>query len=211
MAASKAVQDPLAHQQSRDGSPRCQPPAPLDQATGRRVPSDSNESQKSAKSNSSAETEVVSVFSHTVKPPHIIKNHLTYGYQNALFKTVAPHYSRTGRLRRLQSYNDESRQLSHRKAVARPNLLRLVRSIMDGCESLPPALSTSADRQLRVLFDAIQRLADKDPAVLVRNLASELVRSHIDIGQPECCRFRCRFRCSRRRYVVALEVGSEAV
>ncbi|KAH8903009.1 hypothetical protein BR93DRAFT_202846 [Coniochaeta sp. PMI_546] len=64
MAAFKAVQDLLAHQQSRDGSPRCQPPAPLDQATGRRVPSDSNESQKSAKSNSSAETEVVSVFSH---------------------------------------------------------------------------------------------------------------------------------------------------
>ncbi|KAB5572603.1 putative SEPH-like protein [Coniochaeta sp. 2T2.1] len=86
-------------------------------------------------------------------------------------------------LAKADMYAGIAQKLSHKKAVVRLNLLRLVRSIMDGCESdSTSAVSTSsAGRQLRALFDAIQTLADKDPAVLVRNLASELVRSHIDM------------------------------
>lgn len=88
-------------------------------------------------------------------------------------------------LAKAEMYAGIAQKLSHKKAVVRLNLLRLVRNIMDGCEanSLPmSALSTSGTgRQLRMLFDDIQTLADKDPAVLVRNLASELIRSHIDV------------------------------
>lgn len=83
-------------------------------------------------------------------------------------------------LAKADMYAGIAQKLSHKKAVVRLNLLRLVRSIMDGCESdSVSAISTSSTgRQLRVLFDAIHTLSDKDPAVLVRNLASELVRSH---------------------------------
>ncbi|KAH8911917.1 hypothetical protein BR93DRAFT_942186 [Coniochaeta sp. PMI_546] len=86
-------------------------------------------------------------------------------------------------LAKADMYAGIAQKLSHKKAVVRLNLLRLVRSIMDGCESDSTSAvgTSSAGRQLRLLFDAIQTLADKDPAVLVRNLAMELVRSHIDM------------------------------
>ncbi|AEO56101.1 hypothetical protein MYCTH_2300618 [Thermothelomyces thermophilus ATCC 42464] len=88
-------------------------------------------------------------------------------------------------LAKAEIYAGIAQKLSHKKAVVRLNLLRLVRNIMDGCEAnnLPmSALGTSGTgRQLRILFDNIQTLADKDPAVLVRNLASELIRSHVDV------------------------------
>ncbi|KAK4138010.1 hypothetical protein BT67DRAFT_439232 [Trichocladium antarcticum] len=87
-------------------------------------------------------------------------------------------------LARAEMYAGLAQKLNHKKAVVRLNLLRLVRNIMDGCEAnnlSMSSLSTSGTgRQLRILFDDIQTLADKDPAVLVRNLASELIRSHID-------------------------------
>ncbi|KAK3308946.1 uncharacterized protein B0T15DRAFT_123834 [Chaetomium strumarium] len=88
-------------------------------------------------------------------------------------------------LAQAEMYAGIAQKLNHKKAVVRLNLLRLVRNIMDGCEAnnlSMSSLSTSgAGRQLRILFDDIQALADKDPAVLVRNLASELIRSHIDV------------------------------
>ncbi|KAK4122296.1 hypothetical protein N657DRAFT_682095 [Parathielavia appendiculata] len=88
-------------------------------------------------------------------------------------------------LAKAEMYAGIAQKLSHKKAVVRLNLLRLVRNIMDGCEANSlsmSALSTSGTgRQLRILFDDIQTLADKDPAVLVRNLASELIRSYIDV------------------------------
>lgn len=89
-------------------------------------------------------------------------------------------------LAKAEMYAGIAQKLNHKKAVVRLNLLRLVRNIMDGLEangSPVPSLgasSSSTGRQLRILFDNIQTLADKDPAVLVRNLASELIRSHID-------------------------------
>ncbi|QLI71351.1 Cytokinesis protein sepH [Metarhizium brunneum] len=76
-----------------------------------------------------------------------------------------------------------TQRLGHKKPVVRLNLLRLVRIIMDACE---PGLGggdgsrTLNSRQVRSLMDSIQTLAETDSAVLVRNLAAELVKSHID-------------------------------
>jgi hypothetical protein len=75
-------------------------------------------------------------------------------------------------------------RLGHKKAVVRLNLLRLVRIIMDACE--PDAIclgngsSSLNTKQVQSLMDAIQTLAENDPAVLVRNLASELVKSRVE-------------------------------
>jgi hypothetical protein len=75
-----------------------------------------------------------------------------------------------------------AQKLGHKKAVVRLNLLRLVRNILDAREA--DYFNSPRDKQLRSLLEAIQTLADKDAAVLVRNLASELVRSHIN-GDPD--------------------------
>ncbi|GAO18878.1 hypothetical protein UVI_02045960 [Ustilaginoidea virens] len=79
-----------------------------------------------------------------------------------------------------------ARRLGHKKPVVRLNLLRLVRIIMDACE---PGLGggdgsrTLNSRQVRSLMDSIHTLAETDSAVLVRNLAAELVRCHMDRGR----------------------------
>lgn len=80
-----------------------------------------------------------------------------------------------------EMYAGVAQKLSHKKAVVRLNLLRLVRNVMDACEPDMGVGSATGSRQLRALFDSIQTLADKDSAVLVRNLASEIVKSHIDV------------------------------
>ncbi|KAK3403144.1 hypothetical protein B0T20DRAFT_17874 [Sordaria brevicollis] len=102
-----------------------------------------------------------------------------------LLKLVRLSPSVAASLAKAEMYAGIAQKLSHKKAVVRLNLLRLVRSIMDGCEANNTPMATmatsTAGRALRVLFDDIQILADKDPAVLVRNLASEIVRSRIDI------------------------------
>ncbi|VUC37800.1 unnamed protein product [Clonostachys rosea] len=78
-----------------------------------------------------------------------------------------------------------AQRLGHKKPVVRLNLLKLVRTIMDASE---PGLGggdgsrTLNTSQMRSLMESIQKLAEKDSAVLVRNLASELVRSHIVEG-----------------------------
>lgn len=93
-------------------------------------------------------------------------------------------------LAKAQMYAGVAQKLGHKKAVVRLNLLRLVRSIMDGCQAdaavvatATAAATSSTGKQLRLLFDDIQSLADKDSAVLVRNLASELVRSQAGIAE----------------------------
>jgi hypothetical protein len=60
-------------------------------------------------------------------------------------------------------------KLRHNKAVIRLNLLRIVRSICDANEEDGGLLRPFG------LFDTIQHLADRDSAVLVRNMASELL------------------------------------
>ncbi|KAI4597449.1 hypothetical protein KJ359_004556 [Pestalotiopsis sp. 9143b] len=81
-------------------------------------------------------------------------------------------------LARPEMYSGIAQKLNHKKAVVRLNLLRLVRNILDARDS--GYYDNPWDKQLRSLLETIQILADKDSAVLVRNLASELVRSHIN-------------------------------
>lgn len=76
-----------------------------------------------------------------------------------------------------------ARRLGHKKAVVRLNLLRLVRAILDARDPGPGCGDGAASlnqAQLHSLMGSIQLLADTDSAVLVRNLALELLRCHRD-------------------------------
>ncbi|KAI0012618.1 cell division control protein [Xylariaceae sp. FL0662B] len=66
-----------------------------------------------------------------------------------------------------------AQKLSHKKAVVRLNLLRVVRNILEARET--DYFSSPRVAQLRSLLEAVRTLAEKDSAVLVRNLASDLV------------------------------------
>lgn len=75
-----------------------------------------------------------------------------------------------------------AQRLGHKKAVVRLNLLRLVRTIMDAGEpglGYGDGTNSLNSAQVRSLMEAIQTLAETDSALLVRNLASELLRSHM--------------------------------
>ncbi|KAI9671821.1 MAG: hypothetical protein M1831_003349 [Alyxoria varia] len=63
-------------------------------------------------------------------------------------------------------------KLNNKKAVVRGNLLRIIRSICDASEDQGALIRRYG------LYEAIERLAEGDPAVLVRNMASDLVRSN---------------------------------
>ena len=63
------------------------------------------------------------------------------------------------------------RKLQSNKAVVRLNLLRIIRSICDASDEQGALISRYG------LEDTIQRLADNDGAVLVRNMAGELIKS----------------------------------
>lgn len=102
-----------------------------------------------------------------------------------LLKLLRLSPSISGSLARPEMFAGVAQRLGHKKAVVRLNLLRLVRIIMDACG--PDALgmgngsSTLNTKQVQSLMGAIQLLADKDSAVLVRNLASELVKYHTEV------------------------------
>ena len=64
-----------------------------------------------------------------------------------------------------------SQKLQSSKAVVRLNLLRIIRSICDAGDE-PGSLLVRYD-----LYDTIHRLAEYDGAVLVRNMAGELLKS----------------------------------
>ncbi|KAI1466161.1 cell division control protein [Daldinia caldariorum] len=81
-------------------------------------------------------------------------------------------------LAKSEMYAGIEQKLSQKKAVVRLNLLRLVRNILEARET--DYFTNLKDRQLRHLLDSIKILAEKDSAVLVRNLASDLVVTHID-------------------------------
>jgi hypothetical protein len=76
-------------------------------------------------------------------------------------------------------YSGIAQRLSHKKAVVRLNLLRLVRNILVEAREHGSVINLR-ERQLKSLLDAVRILAEKDSAVLVRNLASDLILSHID-------------------------------
>ncbi|RDL38065.1 Cell division control protein-like protein 15 [Venustampulla echinocandica] len=77
-------------------------------------------------------------------------------------------------LARADLYSGILQKLNHKKAVVRLNLLRIVRSICD--------LSDEQSGSIRdhKLFEAIEHLAENDSAVLVRNMANDLVRSSLE-------------------------------
>ncbi|CZT45212.1 related to septation (sepH) gene [Rhynchosporium secalis] len=77
-------------------------------------------------------------------------------------------------LARTDMFSGILQKLNHKKAVVRLNLLRIVRSICDLSDEQGQNLQSHA------LFEAIQRLAESDNAVLVRNMASELVKANFD-------------------------------
>ncbi|KZF25666.1 cytokinesis protein sepH [Xylona heveae TC161] len=65
-------------------------------------------------------------------------------------------------------------KLTHHKAVVRLNLLRIVRSICDASDERGGLIRRYG------LLGTIRNLAETDPAVLVRNMASELVKSGLE-------------------------------
>ncbi|KAI0528316.1 hypothetical protein F5B22DRAFT_31023 [Xylaria bambusicola] len=77
-----------------------------------------------------------------------------------------------------EMYSGIAQRLSHKKAVVRLNLLRLVRNVLEAGEY--EIAVNPRERHLKSLLDAVRVLAEKDSAVLVRNLASDLIISHID-------------------------------
>lgn len=101
-----------------------------------------------------------------------------------LLKLLRLSPSISGLLAKPEMFAGVAQRLGHKKAVVRLNLLRLVRIIMDACEAdamgTGNGSSTMNTKQVQSLMDAIQLLAEKDSAVLVRNLASELVKYHIE-------------------------------
>lgn len=84
-------------------------------------------------------------------------------------------------------------KLNHKKAVVRLNLLRIVRSISD------PSQANGDNIRDHDLFEAIQRLAEQDTAVLVRNMASELVKSNLEQDNETSSGGRSRPGYSSRR------------
>ncbi|KAH8671203.1 cell division control protein [Xylariales sp. PMI_506] len=95
-----------------------------------------------------------------------------------LLKLLRLSPSLSSSLAKSDMFSGIAQKLGHKKAVVRLNLLRLVRNILDSRET--DYFSSPRDKQLRSLLEGIQTLAEKDSAVLVRNLAAELVRSHIN-------------------------------
>ncbi|KAI1172749.1 hypothetical protein F4777DRAFT_490071 [Nemania sp. FL0916] len=80
-------------------------------------------------------------------------------------------------------YSGIAQRLSHKKAVVRLNLLRLVRNILIEAREHAGDINLR-EKHLKALLDAVRILAEKDAAVLVRNLASDLISSHVD-GQTD--------------------------
>ncbi|KAK2625313.1 hypothetical protein QTJ16_005682 [Diplocarpon rosae] len=76
-------------------------------------------------------------------------------------------------LARLDMFSGILQKLNHKKAVVRLNLLRIVRSICDTSDE------QASNVRNHSLFEAIQRLAESDNAVLVRNMASDLVKANL--------------------------------
>jgi hypothetical protein len=70
-------------------------------------------------------------------------------------------------------FSRTAQKLSSKKALIRGNLLRIIRSICDASEHQGGA---NLVRNYG-LYDTVERLAESDPAVMVRELASELIKS----------------------------------
>lgn len=78
-----------------------------------------------------------------------------------------------------EMYYGLAAKLTHKKPVVRLNLLRLVRTILENSERDMGINSVNGGAHLQAMFETIQML-EKDPALLVRNLAHEIVKTHIE-------------------------------
>lgn len=78
--------------------------------------------------------------------------------------------------------------------MVRLNLLRIVRSICD------PSDEEAESIRSHPLFDEVQRLAENDNAVLVRNMASELVKANLDTNSESSSGGRARQGQIRRTF-----------
>lgn len=88
-------------------------------------------------------------------------------------------------LARSDLYSGMLQKLNHRKAVVRLNLLRIIRSISEPSDEVFVGITDFN------LFEAVKRLAESDTAVLVRNMAGEIVRANVDkLTGTENCRTR---------------------
>ncbi|KAI1778621.1 cell division control protein [Hypoxylon cercidicola] len=104
-------------------------------------------------------------------------------------------------------YSGIAQKLTHKKPLVRLNLLRLVRNILEARET--DYFTAARDNDLQLLFNAIRILAEKDGAVLVQNLAADLVISQIDgnsdqliapVSAPSTATGSERVRSGRRIY-----------
>lgn len=68
-----------------------------------------------------------------------------------------------------QLFSRAAIKLNNKKPHVRLNLLRIIRNVCDSSEDQGSLIKRYG------LFDAIERLAEHDPAILVRNMASDLV------------------------------------
>jgi hypothetical protein len=93
-------------------------------------------------------------------------------------------------LARPELFSGLLQKLNNKKAVIRLNLLRIVRSICDPNEQQANTIRRHG------LFDAVQDLAEHDPAVLVRNMASELVKTSVEKEKENGSGGRIRYRRS---------------
>ncbi|OTB00843.1 hypothetical protein M426DRAFT_15069 [Hypoxylon sp. CI-4A] len=100
-----------------------------------------------------------------------------------LLKVLRLSPSLAATLAKSEMYFGIAQKLSQRKAVVRLNLLRLVRNILEARET--DYFTEFEDIKLRSLLEDIKILAEKDSAVLVRNLASDLIMAHIDHKQDQ--------------------------
>ncbi|CAN8106471.1 unnamed protein product [Discula destructiva] len=82
-------------------------------------------------------------------------------------------------LARPEMYYGLAAKLTHKKPVVRLNLLRLVRTVLENSERDMGISSVNGGAHLQAMFETIQML-EKDPALLVRNLAHEIVKTHIE-------------------------------
>lgn len=89
-------------------------------------------------------------------------------------------------------FTSTAQKLNTKKAVVRANLLRIIRTICDAGEEQGGA---GLIRTFR-LYDAIQRLSNNDAAVMVRELASELIKSCDTTSSSHSTRLRTKPRRS---------------
>jgi hypothetical protein len=82
-------------------------------------------------------------------------------------------------LARADMFTGILQKLNHKKTVVRLNLLRIVRSISAPCEEETLSIRNHS------LFKAIERLAENDDAILVKNMAIELVKSTLEQDNEE--------------------------